>query len=164
MTSSSGTTLRPLGKSQAGQLASTRESNSFQTSGNCWHFSTEMQDAAVTKRQEVPPVTAISNRHDAATITTTILLVMRAGKITANTTRPLLNARNELHAVIHLILNNLRREALLFFPFSSRSHQGTERSRTLPKVTKVESGGSGLGPRLFNHHVTRPPSTRYTAS
>lgn len=123
-----------------------------------------MQDAAVTKRQEVPPLAAVNTRRDAATVTTTILLVMRARKIIANTTWPLLKARNEFHVVIHLILSNLRREALLFFPFSSRSHQGTERSQTLPKVTKVESGGSGLGPRLFNHHITRLPSTRYMAS
>lgn len=59
-----------------------------------------MQDAVVTRKQEeVPLVTATNNRHGAATITTTIVLLeMRAGKTVADTTWYPLNARSEFHS------------------------------------------------------------------
>lgn len=58
-----------------------------------------MQDAVVTRKQEeVPLVTATNNRHGAATITTIVLLEMRAGKTVADTTWYPLNARSEFHS------------------------------------------------------------------
>ena len=96
-----------------------------------------MQDAVVTRKQEVMPlVTATDNRHAAAVTTTITVLVVRAGKTVADTTWYLLGARNEFHTVIHFILSRLRSEALLFFPLFSRSHQSTEGHRSCSRSPK----------------------------
>ena len=148
MTSSSGTTLRPLGKPQAGQSAAVRDGSGSHTSSDSWNFSAEVQDAVVTR---MPLVTATNSWHAAATITTTIIvLVVRAGKTAADTAWYLLGARNESHTVTHFILSRLRSEALLFFPFSSRSHQSTEGHRSCSRSPKwkrwVRTGSWALRP------------------
>lgn len=119
-------------KSQEVLLGSTSESSDFQTSGNCWDISAQVQDATVTRRQDVPQATATDNRQEATTTTTSsILWAIRAGKIT-----PTRDARYEFHTVIHLLLSNPRREALTPSHFPAEATEAQKGHVPHPRAPK----------------------------
>lgn len=114
----------------------------------------------------MPQVMATSNRQEgaAATTTTRIPWVTRAGKIT-----PTRDARCELHTVIHLLLSNPRGEALTSSHFPA---EATEAQKGHVSYKGHQSGGTGPDPRLSGSRgpgssttdVTLPNSTKYMAS